>query len=316
MSGLLLFRSSANLVLEAPHRLYSMLMNPLVRPYRFSDKRAAAALLETVWADEKRRAADYGWVLEAAGTVQGLGRVLKHNTIHPYVPTLDLAVLDAAYRAGHAPVLLEHLMATFPGGTLWRIQCLESHHSARDALEASGFAEVRRTWTPQVPLAAFPEDWLLAEARQAEALGYRLSSERVVSEEFRAELTRAHLEHYRSTHRVNPPADLPWKTWQTIFLDDLDEVFVARREGQLAAFASLRGAEVYWFGTLPKFAADANVLNAALKREEFKEGQSYLKTLNYELDSTDSAALAVLSRLPVPPGEALLTFQTGIPNLA
>jgi len=316
MSGLLLFRSSANLVLEAPRRLYSVLMNPLVRPYRSSDKRAAAALLETVWAGEKRRAADYGWVLEVAGTVQGLGRVLKHNTIHPYMPTLDLAVLDTAYRAGHAPVLLEHLMATFPGGTLWRIQCLESHHVARDVLKAGGFAEVRRTWTPQVPLAAFPGDWLLAEQKQAEALGYQLSSERMVGEEFRAELTRAHLDHYRFTHRVSPPANLPWKTWQTIFLDDLDEVFVARREGRLAAFASLRRAEVYWFGTLPKFAADANVLNAALKREEFKEGQSYLKTLNYELDSTDPAALAVLSRLPVPPGEALLTFQTGIPNLA
>ena len=75
-------------------------MNPLVRPYRSSDKRAAAPLLETVWPGEKRRAKDYGWVLEVAGTVQGLGRVLKHNTIHPYVPTLDLAVLDAASERG------------------------------------------------------------------------------------------------------------------------------------------------------------------------------------------------------------------------
>ena len=289
-------------------------MDPLIRPYRSSDKRAAAALLETVWPGEKRRAANYGWVLEVAGTVQGLGRVLKHNTIHPYIPTLDLAVLDTAYRAGHARMLLEHLMATFPGGTLWRIQCLESHHGARDVLKAGGFAEVRRTWTPQVPLVAFPGDWLLTEARQAEALGYRLSSEPVVGEEFRAELTRAHLDHYRFTHRVNPPADLPWKTWQTILLDDLDEVFVARRGGHLAAFASLRGAEVYWFGTLPEFAADADALNAALKREEFRKGRGHLTTLNYELDSTDPAALTVLSRLPVPPGEALLTFQTGIPN--
>ena len=160
-------------------------------------------------------------------------------------------------------------------GIFWRIQCLESHHGARDVLKASSFAEVRQTWTPQVPLAAFPGDWLLAELQPAEALGYRLSSERVVGKEFRAELTRAHLDHYRSIHQVNPPADLPWKTWQTIFLDNLDEVFVARREGRLAAYASLRGAEVYWFGTLPEFAADADTLNAALKREEFKEGQSY-----------------------------------------
>ena len=134
-----------------------------------------------------------------------------------------------------------------------------------------------------MPLAAFPADWLLAEQQQAEALGYRLSSERVVGEEFRAELTRAHLDHYRFTHRVNPSADLPWKTWQTIFLDDLDEVFVARREGRLAASASLRGAEVYWFGTLPEFAADADTLNAALKREELKEGQSYLTSVRVKV---------------------------------
>lgn len=315
MSGFLLCRSSANLVLEAPRRLYSVLMNPLVRPYRESDGQVAAAILETVWAGDERRAEDYGWVLEVAGTVQGLGRVLKRNTIHPYMPTLDLAVLDAAYRAGHAPVLLNHLMATFPDGTLWRTQCLESHHVAQDALKASSFAEVRRTWTPQIPLAAYPADWLLAEAQQAGALGYQISLEPVLDEEFRAELTRAHLDRYQSTHRINPPADLPWKTWQTIFMEDLDEVFVARRGGRLAAFASLRGAEVYWFGTLPEFTADADTLNAALKREEFKAGRPHLATLNYELDSTDPAALAVLARLPVPPGEALLTFQTGIPDL-
>lgn len=86
-------------------------------------------------------------MLKLRGTVQGLGRVLEHTAIHPYIPTLDLAVLDAAYRAEHAPVLLEHLMATFPGGTLWRIQCLESHHGARerDVLKASSFAEMRQT---------------------------------------------------------------------------------------------------------------------------------------------------------------------------
>ena len=290
-------------------------MNPSVRPYRESDGQVATVILETVWTGDGPRAEEYGWVLEVGGTVQGLGRVLQHNTIHPYMSTLDLAVLDAAYRAGHARVLTEHLMATVPGGTLWRTQCLESHHAAQDALKASGFAEVRRTWTPVVPLAAFPEDWLLAEQQQAAALGYQIGLEPVLNDEFRDQLTRAHLDHYVSTHRVNPPADLPWKTWQTILLDDLDEVFVARRGGHLAAFASLRGAEVYWFGTLPEFAADAAVLNAALKREEFRRGRVYLATLNYELDSTDPAALAVLQRLPIAPGEALLTFQTGIPDL-
>ena len=86
-------------------------------------------------------------MLELRGTVQGLGRVLEHTAIHPYIPTLDLAVLNAAYGAEHAPVVLEYLMATFLGGTLWRIQCLESHHGARerDVLKASSFAEMRRT---------------------------------------------------------------------------------------------------------------------------------------------------------------------------
>lgn len=60
MSGLLLFRSSANLVLEAPRRLYSVLMNPLVRPYYESDGQVAAAILEAVWAGNERRAEEYG----------------------------------------------------------------------------------------------------------------------------------------------------------------------------------------------------------------------------------------------------------------
>lgn len=315
MSGPSTFLSAEDLVPEAVHELYNLAMKPLVRPYHESDGQVAAFILETVWPGDERRAEEYRWVLELAGTVQGLGRIMKHNIIHPYMPTLDLAVLEEAYGAGHASLLLEHLMATFPGSTLWRSQCLDSHHAAQDAMKASGFAEVRRTWTPQVPLAAFLDDWLLAEAQQAAALGYQIGLEPVLNDEFRGQLTWAHLEHYRSTHRVNPPADLPWQAWQNIFLEDLDEVFVARRGGQLAAFASLRGAEVYWFGTLPEFAADADVLNAALKHEEFKAGRSHLATLNYELDSTDPAALAVLQRLPVSPGEALLTFQTGIPDL-
>ena len=125
MSGLLLFRSLANLVLEAPHRLYSVLMNPLVRPYSESDGQVAAAILEAVWAGDERRAEEYSWVLELRGTVQGLGRVLEHTAIHPYIPTLNLVVLDAAYRAGSAPVLLEHLMATFPGG-IWLFRSLRA----------------------------------------------------------------------------------------------------------------------------------------------------------------------------------------------
>lgn len=173
---------------------------------------------------------------------------------------------------------------------------------------------MRRTYTPQVVLTAFPDDWLLAEPQNAKRLGYEISSERVSNDRFRAELTRAHLEHYLSTHRVNPPADLTLEVWQRIFMRGLERVVVARQGGRLAAFASLRGSEVYWFGTLTAFATDADILDAALKREEFLQGRLNLQTLDYELDSTDPAALKVLACLPVACGETLLTLQTGIPG--
>ena len=207
----------------------------------------------------------------------------------------------------------QYLMDTHPTQTFWRATCLEHHRASREGLSALGFAEVRRTWTPQMPLSAFPDDWLLGEFQQAQQLGYAVSEEAVRGEAFKAELARAHLDAYRATHQVNPSAELGLKEWQDIFLDDLQSIFTARYNGRLAAFASVRGGgEVYWFGTLPEFAADASVLTAALKRAEVKYGRlNGLDTLNFELDSTDPAALDILSRLPTAGGEALLTYHRG-----
>jgi len=251
--------------------------------------------------------------LESDGVLLGIGRVLPLNVIHPYSRTLD-AALSGSCPSSDAAGLYQALMAMHPAQTFWRAQCLEHHRAARQGLEALGFAEVRRTWTPEVPLSAFPVDWRLAAAHRAAELGYTVGLEPALGAEFRAELTWPHLAQYQATHGVNPPADLSLAEWQEIFLDDLENVFVARRGGKLAAFASVReGGEVFWFGTLAGFAQDAPSLNAALQHAELAWGRTQnLPELRFELDSTDPAALDVLAHLTLPPGEALLTYQRNV----
>ena len=53
------------------------------------------------------------------------------------------------------------------------------------------------------------------------------------------------------------------------------------------------------------------MLNVALNRAEVDQARREgLSTLNFELDSTSPESLAILQRLPAPPGEALLRAQT------
>ena len=282
-----------------------------VRAARRADKAAISALLKSVRLGDPGRVRDWAWLLEGGGALLGAGSLAPVNTIHPQRVTLRLCITDAAYRSGDAALLLRHLQALCPAGLPWRTQVLEHQHAARTFLEAQGFTLVRRTWTPQVPLSAFPADWGLAEWQRAEALGYTVQRERAATPELRTELTLAHLAHYRATHTVNPPGELLLSEWEDIFLDHLDLVWTARRSGRLAAFASLRGGEVYWFGTLPEFARDAELLNAALKRAEVAQAREEgLPSLDFELDSTSAESKAMLHRLPAKPGEALLTYQT------
>ncbi|WP_293912059.1 hypothetical protein [Deinococcus sp.] len=283
-----------------------------VRAARRSDQAAVKALLKTVRQDDPGRVRDWAWLLEAEGALLGAGYLAPVNTVHPHRMTIKLCLTGAASLSGEAALLLAHLQTAYPAGTPWRVQVLEHQQAVRTFLGAQGFTLVRRTWTPEVPLSAFPADWGRAEWSQVGALGYTIQGERVITPEFRAELTLAHLEHYRATHTVNPPGNLPLSKWENIFLDDLDAIWTARRSGRLAAFASLRGGgEVYWFGTLPEFDHDAEMLNAALKYSEVAQAREEgLPSLNFELDSTSPESLAVLRRLPAEPGEALLTYQT------
>jgi hypothetical protein len=173
-----------------------------VRAARRADKAAISALLQTVRPDDPGRVRDWAWLLEQGGVLLGAGSLAPVNTIHPHRITLRLCVTEAAYVSGNAALLLAHLRAFYPAGTPWRTQVQESRSAARSFLETQGFTLVRRTWTPEVPLSAFPQGWGLAETQRAEAQGYTIQNERVTTAEFRAELTLAHLEHYRATHAI------------------------------------------------------------------------------------------------------------------
>ena len=219
-------------------------MTVQLRPFSRSDNRAAQTLLNTAWPDSEGSAKGLTWVLESGGALLGVGRVLPINTIHPFARTLDVT-LGEACPIDAAAQLYQHLMDSHPAQMFWRATCLERHRAAREGLAALGFAEVRCTWTPQVPLSAFPDDWLLGEFQQAKRLGYTISEEAVWGEVFKAELTRAHLHQYRQTHGINPPANLPFEDWQDIFLDDLDSLFtVYLLPGAAANWPRLPACEV------------------------------------------------------------------------
>lgn len=164
------------------------------------------------------------------------------------------------------------------------------------------------------------------ERQRAQHLGYdirpllQLANDR----EFMGKLTEAHLQHYLKTHRVNPPAPRSLESWQRIFLGAIDPetAFVALCGEHIAAFASVRLAEdegdagnIFWFSVAPMFLEDTNLLNAALKFEELRAArQRGIKRLSFEIDSTDPGAEALLAQLTSERGEALLTYQNGIPS--
>lgn len=298
-----------------------------VRPYEADHAAKVEVFLEAVWltdAWEARLASAARHVLVAEYQGQVCGLACAHErTIHPYTLTLDLSVPPSGWSDGSADALFAELAAALPD-QLWRTQLLEPH-AAGGFLQRHGFFEVRRTWTPTLDVANFPHT-LLADAHvQTLRFGFDLGplGRGVDSDALMDALTEAHLEHYTATHSVNPAAPRPLSSWRDIFLgDDLDPAaaFLARRNGAIAAFTSLRpdgagGWEVAWFGTLPPYRAYAHTLNLALKHHEVGFAQRRgIEQLGFEVDSTDPEAVAVLGTLAEAKGEALMTYQTGIPR--
>jgi hypothetical protein len=298
-----------------------------VRPYEAGHAAKVEAFLEAVWLTDTWEAhlpsaARHAFVAEQQGQVCGLA-CAHERTIHPYTLTLDLSVPPSRWSDGSADALFAELAATLPD-QLWRTQLLEPH-AAGGFLQHHGFFEVRRTWTPTLDVADLPHAQLADAHAQALRLGFDLDplGRGVDDDVLMDALVEAHLEHYTATHSVNPAAPRPLSSWRGLFLgDDLDPAaaFLARRDGAIAAFTSLRadgaGAwEVAWFGTLAPYRAYAHTLNLALKHHE--EGfarRRGIARLGFEVDSTDPEAVAVLGTLAEAKGEALVTYQTGIPR--
>lgn len=297
-----------------------------VRPYEADQAPEVKAFLETVWltSPEAHRpdAARYAFVAKNEGQVCGLA-CTRERTIHPYTVTIDLSLPPSGWSDGTADALFADLALALPD-QLWRTQLLEPH-AARAFLRRHGFFEVRRTWIPTLNIADLPHTLLADAHAEALRLGFDLGPlARGANDDVLMDaLAEAHLEHYSVTHSVNPAGPRPLALWRGLFLgDDLDSdaAFLARRDGALAAFTSLRpdgaGAwEVAWFGTLHPHRADAYTLNLALKHGEVGFAQRRgITQLAFEVDSTDPEAVAVLDTLTEAKGEALLTYQTGIPR--
>lgn len=297
-----------------------------VRPYEADHAAKVEVFLEAVWLTDAweahlPNAARHALVAEYQGQVRGL--VCAHErTIHPYTLTLDLSVLPSGWSDGSADALFAELTAALPD-QLWRTQ-LREPHATGGFLQRHGFFEVRRTWTPTLDVANLPHTLLADAHAEALRLGFDLGPlGRGVDDVLMDALVEAHLEHYTATHSVNPAAPLPLSSWRGLFLsDDLDPdaTFLARRDGAIAAFTSLRpdgaGAwEAAWFGTLPPHRAYAHALNLALKNHEVGFAQRRgIAQLGFEVDSTDPEAVVVLGTLSEVKGEALVTYQTGIPR--
>ncbi len=295
-----------------------------VRPYEASYATKVKAFFEAVSPTDgpALETACYAFVAEQEGRVHGLA-LARRNTIHPYTLTLALAVPPAGWSDGTADALFAELKAAIPDRP-WRFQALEPHAS-QAFLQRHRFFKVRRTWTPTLDVASSPHA-LLADARvSALQLGFDLGplGRGVDDAALMDDLAGAHLEHYATTHRVNPAAPRPLPSWRDRFLgDDLDPdaAFLARQNGAVAAFASLRPGdagvwEVAWFGTLASHRTHAFTLNLALKHHEMELAWwRGITQLGFEVDSTDPEAVAVLDALTEVKGEALVTYQTGIPR--
>lgn len=294
-----------------------------VRPYEAGHAAKVKAFLEAVSPTDgpALETARYAFVAEQEGRVHGFA-LARRNTIHPYTLALKLAVPPTGWSDGTADALFAELTTALPDW-LWRFQVLEPH-APQAFLQRHGFFEVRRTWTPTLDVASFPRV-LLADARvRALQFGFDLGPlGRSADDALMDALAGAHLEHYAATHRVNPAAPCPLASWRDLFLgDDLDPdaTFLARRDGVIAAFASSRSGdagvwEAAWFGTLAPHLTHAFTLNLALKHHEvaFARRQG-ITQLGFEVDSTDPEAVAVLDALTETKGEALVTYQMGIPR--
>jgi hypothetical protein len=194
-------------------------------------------------------------------------------------------------------------------------------------LRDNHFLEMRRTWMPNVNVSSLPATLFEDDLRMVLGRGFSIRGLQELQNdpEFMLRLTEANRDHYIATHSINPPRECDLNEWQNIaYSEDLipEAAFVALENNRIAAFSSLCNSESDGACDVARFAstiasrADSLMLNRALKAKELEYARTHkIANLCFEFDSTDSQAMALLETMPIDPGLALITFQTGIPSV-
>ena len=192
----------------------------------------------------------------------------------------------------------------------------ETQTSTKSWLEARGFREIMRTYTPSFdPRAVNRTPFTNAMRGLSDGI-------RIVTLEERPDLTEhvAELHHriYTETHTWNPTAQFPLERLRRVYLgEDLipGAMFVALQGDRPIGIASLRPGddsnvlELAWPGILGNAGEERlEILNALVGRC-LEYAANVNATVEGEFDSLNLDATHILESLGVKRGEAWLTFQ-------
>lgn len=306
---------------------------PDIRTYTSRDQPVLEVFLRKLWASNAEIEShlpkrDSVTLLAFEGNQLVAMMTRFERQFHPHTTTLEFGFdpeIDTDPRRQLETELFHRITTDVAKTRIFRAQLLEHQSRELRFLHNKHFLEMRRTWMPSVNVSSLPVT-LFDDLRLALGRGYSVHrlDELQHDTRFMRQLTGANRDHYIATHAINPPRKCNLKQWQNIAYDE-DLIpkasFVALKGDRIAAFSSLCQSEsdgaldVAWFATTAAYVTDSLLLNRALKAKELEYARTHeIANLCFEFDSTDPQAMALLEALPINPGLALITFQTGIPN--
>jgi hypothetical protein len=306
-----------------------------IRTYTPQNKPALEAFIRRVWASDAEIEShlpkqDSVTFLAFEGN-QLLGMMTRYErSFHPHTTTLEFGFdpeLDDHFRRQLETELFDRITTDVAKTRIFRVQFLEHQSQEIRFLRENRFLEMRRTWMPSVNVSSLPATLFEDDLRVALGRGFsiRRLDELQNDSELMLRLAEANRDHYLATHSINPPRECDLNRWHKIaYGEDLipQAAFVALENDQIAAFSSLCDSEsddacdIAWFASTAAYTADSRMLNRALKAKELGYARTHeIANLCFEFDSTDPQAMALLETMPIDPGLALITFQTGIPSV-
>ena len=301
-------------------------MMPQMKPALETDRGAIDGVLEAVW-DTDHTAQSYfrprlgvnpAFVALVKDRVIGFSSV-RGNAWHPTRDYVGVNVHPAFQARGIGKALFAALEAVLVArGKALQTATMETQPRAKPWLEALGFSEIMRTFTPVFDPRAIHLEPFQSAFRRIEKSGLELRSlaELGRSRELEARLVRLHHTIYRDTHTWNPTAEMtPEDALETFMGQDLipEAMFVSLQDGEPVGVSSLRGdseLELAWFGLSPSHQELGMDVPLALVGQCLEYARRIGATnMSGEFDSLDPTATLVLETLRIERGAAWLTFQ-------